>query len=90
MHLRFARLDFGLRPSPEILGAMLSHHINNNCCPDNPGLADQLKRSFYVNDLIKTATNVSIALNLCVQLRQVMAAARMNQNKWNSNLPELV
>ena len=50
MHVRFTQLVFGLRPSPAILGAVLSHHIKYYCS-DEPSLADQLNRSFSVNDI---------------------------------------
>ena len=89
MHLRFTRLVFGLRPSPAILGAVLSNHIRHYCS-DEPSLADQLKRSFYVDDLITGAPDVPTALKFCVQSRQVMAAAGMNLCKWNSNSSELL
>ena len=64
MHLRFTRLVFCLRPSPAILGAVLSHHIR--CyCSDEPSLADQLNHSFIVDDLITGAPDVQIALKFC-------------------------
>jgi len=90
MHLRFTWQVFGLRPSPAILGAVLSNHIKRYCS-DEPSLADQLNHSFYVDDLITGALDEPTTLKFCIQLsRQVMTAAGMNLHKWNSNSLELL
>ena len=68
MHLQFTRLVFGLCPSPAILGAVLSHHISQYYS-EQPGIAEKLRDSFYVDDLITGASDVQTALDFCLQSR---------------------
>ena len=81
----------GLRlpPSPAILGAVLSQHISQYCSKQ-PEIAEKLKNSFYVDDLITGASDVQTALDFGVQARQIMAAGGMNLHKCKSNSPELL
>ena len=89
IHLQFTRLIFGLRSSPAILGAVLSHHISQYCSKQ-PDIAKKLKESFYVDDLITGTSNVQTALDFCLQSKQIMAAGGMNLCKWKSNSQELL
>ena len=89
IHFRFTRLVFGLRSSPAILGAVLLQHISQYCSKQ-PEIAEKLRDSFYVDDLITGASDVQTALNFCLQARKIMTAGGMNLRKWKSNSPELL
>ena len=56
-HFRFARLVFGLRPSPAILGCVISHHLNKYR-KHYPKLVEVIEGSLYVDDLIADGTRV--------------------------------
>lgn len=66
----------------------MSQHISQYCSKQLE-IAEKLKNSFYVDDLITGASDVQTALDFCVQARQIMAAGGMNLRKWKSNSPEL-
>ena len=48
LHLRFACLVLGFRPSPAILGSVISHHLQKYQLNVIPAITD----SFYVDDMI--------------------------------------
>ena len=50
-HFRFTRLMFGLRPSPAILGSVISHHLRGYC-EQHTNLVRSIVDSLYVDDLI--------------------------------------
>ena len=51
VQLRFTRLAFGLRPSPSILGATISHHLHKHR-EEYPKLVNAIEGSLYVDDLL--------------------------------------
>ena len=87
VHFRFTQLVFGLRPSPTILGSMLTHHINSSQYPE---VTKKLRDCFYVDDLITGAPDVNTALDFCIQSKMILEHAGMNLRKWNSNVPDLL
>jgi len=89
IHLRFARLVFGLRPSPTILGAVISHHLNKYK-EALPELVSKMQESLYVDDLVSGTSTVGEAVNFYTEVRRVMSAAGMNLRKWKSNSEELL
>ena len=89
LHLQFTRLVFGLRPSPTILGEVLMHHIDKYQS-ELPELTKQLKKSFYVDDLVTGASDINEATEFFKKSREVMAAGGMNLRKWKSNYPKLM
>ena len=89
VHLRFARLVFGLRPSPAILGAVISHHLNKYK-ETLPELVSKMQESLYVDDLVSGTSTVAEAVNFYTEARRVMSAAGMNLRKWKSNSEELL
>ena len=89
LHLRFCRLVFGLRPSPSILGATLTHHLDSykECYPE---VVELIKNSLYVDDLLAGAGNVQEGFEMCQQSKELMAKGGFNLRKWNSNSASLL
>ena len=87
--LRFARLVFGLRPSPAILGSVISKHLDNYQS-QYPQLIQSIKNSFYVDDFISGGATVEEVFNTYVVAKNVMAEGGFNLRKWASNSPELI
>ena len=48
---RFKKLVFGLRPSPAILGAVISHHLSGYTTK-NAEVTQAIRDSLYVDDLV--------------------------------------
>ena len=67
---RFNRLVFGLRPSPSILGATIEHHLRLFEQSD-PEIAELLKDSLYVDDLITGEENDAKAHLTCTRNRRI-------------------
>ena len=88
-HLRFTRLVFGLRPSPAVLGAVITHHFDKYR-EQQPELIQKIKGSLYVDDLVTGADNVQDAFRFYVDSKSLMSCAGMNLHKWNSNSMELL
>ena len=76
-------LFFCFRPSPAILGSIISHHLirYREQCPE---LVQSITDSLYVNDLIAGVDN------LYEKARNIMAGGSFNLQKWNSNSSELL
>ena len=57
VQFQFCRLVFGLRPSPSILGATLTHHLDAHG-DSHAEVVELIKKSLYVDDLLTGADNV--------------------------------
>ena len=84
VEFRFNRLVFGLRPSPSILGATISHHLRLYK-QSEPEMAELLEKSLYVDDLLTGDGNDDKALVIYKKSKQIMAEGGFNLRKWNSN-----
>lgn len=73
LELRFARLVFGLCPSPAILGTVISHHLDRYQL-EQPELLHFIKDSFYVDDLIYGGETVEEAFNVYQVAKEDLAA----------------
>ena len=89
IQLRFCRLVFGLRPSPSILGATLTHHLDAHR-DSHAELVQLIKKSLYVDDLLTGADNVQEGFELYQDSKKLMAKGAFNLRKWNSNSNELL
>jgi len=87
--LRFARLVFGLRPSPAVLGSVISHHLDKYQ-DQLRELTQSIKSSFYVDDLVSGAATVKEAFSMYSVAKRVMAEGGFNLRKWSSNSQELM
>ena len=84
LHLRFTRLVFGLHPSSAILGAVISHHLNQHQS-EHPKLVEQLEKCLYGDDLITGTNDIEQAFELHRNSKSIMKKAGLNLRKWNSN-----
>ena len=89
LELRFTHLVFGLRPSPAILGSVISHHLDKYQSR-HPEVIKSIKNSFYVDDLISGGDTVEEAFNTYLVANKAMSEGGFNLRKWNSNSPELI
>ena len=88
VQLRFTRLVFGLWPSPSILGATISHHLNKHR-EAYPKLVDAIEGSLYVDDLLTGEKNDDRAFQVYKNSKKLMSQG-FNLRKWNSNSPTLL
>ena len=89
LQFRFAHLVFGLRPSPAILGSVITHHLDKYQ-GKYPNVIQSIRNAFYVDDLISGGDTVEEAYKIFDVARQVMDEAGFNLRKWNSNCAELL
>ena len=85
---RFNRLVFGLRP-PSILGATIEHHLRL-FEQSEPEIAELLKDSLYVDDLITGEENDAKAFNVYKKSKDIMSKGGFNLRKWRSNSSNLL
>ena len=89
IQLRFCRLVFGLKPSPSILGATLTHHLDAHR-DSHVELVELIKKLLYVDDLFTGADNVQEGFELYQDSKELMAKGAFNLRKRNSNSNELL
>ena len=89
IQFRFARLVFGLRPSPAILGAVISLHIEKYRS-EYPRIVDLIDQSLYVDDLVSGGTDVHEAFDVYQTAKLIMYRGGFNLRKWHSNSLELL
>jgi len=89
LHLRFTRLVFGLRPSPTILGAVITHHLSQHRS-EHPLLVEQLEKCLYVDNLITGTNDIERAFELYQTSKHIMKGAGLNLRKWNTNCAALL
>ena len=89
VRMRFARLVFGLRPSPAILGSVISHHLDKYQCQLREA-TQSIKNSFYVDDLISGGATIEEVFNIYSLAKRVMSEGGFNLRKWSSNSQRLM
>ena len=89
IHLRFTRLVFGLRSSPAVLGAVISHHLKSYKAL-HPNTKEQIEDCLYVDDLITGASTVEQGFELYQRAKRIMKEGGLNLRKWNSNSSSLI
>ena len=85
---RFNRVVFGVNCSPFLLNAVLRYHISLYKDTD-PDLAENLTRSFYVDDLVSGSRDIEGGRNLFRAAKTCMGAGGFNLRKWKSNDSQL-
>jgi hypothetical protein len=85
---RFARVVFGLAPSPYLLEGVLESHLDawTDRYPDEVAL---LRRSMYVDDLLTGGRTVQEVQTRREIAREILHDATFELHKWNSNIPQL-
>lgn len=56
----------------------------------NPLVKHSIQHDFYVDDFLSGSDTISGALDLCKETRAIMASAKFNLRKWQSNSPEIL
>ena len=84
IHLRFCLLMFALHPSPAVLGAVLTHHLNSKKDYDAE-LIELSKKSMYVDDFLSGSGSVAEGKELYISSKQIMKEASFNLRKWHPN-----
>lgn len=82
---RFVRLPFGIISSPFLLGATIQHHIANT---DEP-VAEEIKDSIYVDNMISGTDNEKEAIDLYRNAKALFKDASMNLREWLTNSDEV-
>ena len=80
---------FGLRSSPYILGATLTHHLDVHR-GQHAELVELIKNSLYVIDLLTGDKSVQEGFELYQQSKELMANGAFNLQKWNSKSTDLL
>ena len=86
---RFKKLVFGLRPSPAILGAVISHHLSGYTTK-NAEVTQAIRDSLYVDDLVCGKSSVEKAFKIYCSAKQIMLEGGFNLRKWHSNSNKLL
>ena len=88
LQLRFTCLVFGLRPSPAILGTVISHRLGKYQSAQQE-LIQFIRDSFYADDLITGGESIEDAFRIYQVAKQTLADGGFNLRKWDSNSQEL-
>ena len=89
IQFKFTRVVFGLRPSPAILGAVLSLHLEKYRA-EYPRIVDLVNQSLYIDDLVSGGANVHEAFEVYKVTKHIMYRGGFNLRKWNSNSSDLL
>lgn len=84
VELRFARVVFGVSPSPFLLNATIRHHLEKYH-DTHPALVRKLCRSFYVDDLVTGAEDDERAHQEFVKSKEILKEGGFNLRKFCSN-----
>jgi len=81
LFLRFARVLFGVKPSPCLLAGVLKHHLENSTSP----LAPSLLKNIYVDNVMISGDNISEAKSWYAEIKRIFCDAKMNIREFISN-----
>ena len=87
-HLRFTRVPFGVDASPFMLGATLQHHFSQQS-EQFASTVESLKDNTYVDNLMKSAEDVSELEDFKQQPKMILEDAKFLVHKWESNVDKL-
>ena len=88
VQFRFARLMFGLKPSPPILGKVIEHHLSKYE-ESEPAVVNELK-NLYVDDFASSFENDDVAFETYKTAKEIMQEGNFNLRKWNTNSDTLL
>lgn len=80
---RFQRVPFGFISSPFLLAATIDQHLSNYPHP----LAQQMRRSTYVDNILIEAKTAEEGIGAYHQSRKIFAEAQMNLREFQSSDP---
>ena len=83
VEMRFRRVLFGPSPSPFLMNATIRHHLDTY--DDNDEIVQNLKTSFYSDNLVTGAETVEEGKSVYQRTREVFNEAGMNIRGWVTN-----
>lgn len=84
---RHQRVVFGVKPSPFLLAATLSHHVKKTCA-DNPRFAKKLLDSLYVDNSCSSHSSIEEAMEFKEEAQQVLLPAKFDLRGWELSKQE--
>ena len=82
--LRFARVPFGLAPSPFLLGGVIDMHLST-WEDREPDILPKFRRKLYVNDLVSGSTTNPEVREFKEKVTKMFRDGCFNLHKWHSN-----
>ena len=82
--LRFARVPFGLAPSPFLLGRVIDMHLST-WEDREPDIVAKLRRELYVDDLVSGSTTNPEVREFKEKVTKMFRDGCFNLHKWHSN-----
>ncbi|XP_054713646.1 uncharacterized protein LOC129223104 [Uloborus diversus] len=79
--LRRTRVVFGVRPSPFLLGVVISFHLSK-VPPDQNDIARKLDRAFYIDNCVTSVDNEKDLVDFVKSSTEILAEARMDLRMW--------
>ena len=79
--LRFARVTFGVAPSPFLLNATIRWHLESHR-DTHPEVVSKLMRSIYVDDVISGSSTIEENFQLYEQFRDILQEGGFNLRKF--------
>jgi hypothetical protein len=92
LEMRFCRLVFGLRPSPALLGATTTYHLDKfkEKHPETSEIVDMIKDSLYVDDFVSGEDCEEKVLKMYTEAKSITSQRGFNLRNWNSNSKPLL
>ncbi|CAK5073008.1 unnamed protein product [Meloidogyne enterolobii] len=78
---RFARVAFGLAPSPFLLAATIRSHLSKYSCP----LSKEVENNIYVDNILISAQTTTEGNEKCKSISQIFKEANMKVREFASN-----
>ena len=82
--LRFARVPFGLAPSPFLLGGVIDMHLSS-WEDQEPDIVAKLQRELYVDDLVSGSTTNPEVHEFKEKVTKIFQDGCFKLQKWHSN-----
>ena len=82
--LRFARVPFGLAPSPFLLGRVIDMHLST-WKDREPDIVAKLRRELYVDDLVSGSTANPEVREFKEKVTKMFRDGWFDLHKWHSN-----
>lgn len=85
LEMRFCRLVFGLRPSPAILGATITYHLDKfkETNREASEIVDIIKNSLYVDDFVSGRDCEQKAFKMYQGTKNITSKGGFDLRKWN-------
>ena len=85
----FLRLIFGVKASPYLAQDVCQKHAKSHS-KEYPEVAKTVLESMYMNDVMKSVSDVEKVVGLLHNLTELLGLAGMKIRKWCSNKPDIL